>query len=376
MRILRCSPKNIYSFDYFKDQLIYDFDGNMSLLLNQMNIGRLDAWSTYLNQDGFWCKELIVDSKKLQLQWQQEFIGDATTDMQEILFNQIAYYKADVVFAHAYEFFTIEIIKKIRDRFPKLKLLTGDGTGHYNFEYARLFDVVLYNIKEIGDQYKSHGFHSLHIPYGINLKKAEKFDSLKFQDRKDKLLFAGSVVRNLHKSRKKVICHLARRLDDFDIATKIDNIKKADYTYDLEKKLYKYLGIFNNSNRRCYANIQEKYIGHKTGQEYIKLLSLYKLILNVHIDTISKHGGNIRFLEIAFVGGAVLTDPKENLDELLGKDTYFVFKSKQECLYKTQYLLKNPSLMEEKASKMRDYIFDNYSYEKIFDTFREQLLGL
>lgn len=384
MKFIKFSP----SFVFGLDTSINSFKSNLKHadiienLRNQVNIGRLNAWNKYLNNDDWSYEEFISDNFYLQRLWAKENNVNITKveDIFEIALVQIEIYRPDVVFLHDQLFFTPERLCQIRLRFPKIKLLTGDGTGKRNLKFVRLFDGVVVNIRELSDFYLDNGINVLRLRYGIEIDNFNKYRNIEFSQKEQKLVFAGSIVRNLHERRRSYFKYLFKHLPPhlFEFAINVEQLQKMAFKTRLEKIIYKKLGILNHRpfQQEFIESIMMRNRGQLFFKDYFDFLSEGSLILNIHIDSLKNDGGNIRFLEAAMVGSVVVTDYCSDLDEICGKNNYIGVKNLKDAKQKIQYYLRNSNETEQIAGSFRKYVLERFQYDKIFDEFKTDLLKI
>ena len=88
------------------------------------------------------------------------------------------------------------------------------------------------------------------------------------------------------------------------------------------------------------------------GIEMFQLLSDNNFVLNIHSDVLVNHCGNIRMFEATGVGSCLLTDHKQNLQDLFIPDEEVIsYTSKSELISKLNYLKNNLNTAQEISKK-------------------------
>jgi hypothetical protein len=380
IRILKFSPGIVYSESDFQDKYSSRFDENLDKVINQPNTGRLNAWSDYLNDRDFWCKELIVDSVILQRQWATEILGGVIPDngLIGIMLEQISYYNPHIIYAHDQVFFKPEIIALIRTKYKNLKILTYDGIFRNNYEYAKIFDLVICPSYETAQFYTENKLSVSVLRFGINKKYVNQFGDIPFESRERKLLFAGSLVGKLHTRRYDYIEYLSRKSDTIKLAVDYEMLESMSMKHrsnSLLNRIYRKI-LDTEVDKSSAEKLSRINMGRFDGRAYLSLIGSFQNVLNVHINTVKKEAANIRLFEAAFMKTSLLTDYFPNLDELLGKENYTSFINKDDCLKKAKYLIDNPVFAAEKAIMLHEQVVKNHEYSDIFAGFRHDLLNL
>ena len=95
-----------------------------------------------------------------------------------------------------------------------------------------------------------------------------------------------------------------------------------------------------------------------------KILSRTKISFNRHIDVSLNNANNMRLFEATGMGSLLLTDKKDNLNQLFEIDKEIVtYSCKEEALEKVKYLLENPHKISEIALAGQARTLKDHSYE-------------
>jgi spore maturation protein CgeB len=96
-----------------------------------------------------------------------------------------------------------------------------------------------------------------------------------------------------------------------------------------------------------------------------KVLNSTAITLNNHIDFAGNEAANMRLFEATGAGSCLLTDWKENLNDIFEIDKEVVcYKSKEECLEKAKWLLSNKVFCQEIAHAGRERTLRDHTFEK------------
>jgi SAM-dependent methyltransferase len=112
------------------------------------------------------------------------------------------------------------------------------------------------------------------------------------------------------------------------------------------------------------SGLRERHHGEAWGLDMFGLLHASKITLNRHIDVAERFANNMRLFEATGCGAMLLTDYKDNLQELfrIGEEIV-AYRSPEECLDLVQYYLHHPEEAEAiakagQARTLRDHTYD------------------
>jgi len=86
--------------------------------------------------------------------------------------------------------------------------------------------------------------------------------------------------------------------------------------------------------------------------------------LNIHADSSPQFAFNMKLFETTGVGSCLLTDWKENINQLFEEDEEIVtYRSPEECVQKAKWLLANSRELGIIAKKGQQRTFASHLYE-------------
>lgn len=319
-------------------------------------------WKTNLELTGnFECVEIIQNADFLQKKWAKEhnFHYNEENWQQEILIEQIKFFNPDVLFiVDQYNNNSLSLnIKKI---VPNIKLILGwDGILWHKPETFANTDIILTCVPETAAFYKSIGKNSYYYKFGFEATILDKLT--KFQKGYD-ATFTGSLVltENYHYGRLQLVADISRKVDLSIFASSLPEkwslFGKGRFINTLLTKRYKF-GF--DLHRVGFKNKGEVF-----GLDMFNVLYNSKIVLNTHGDNSLKTAANMRMTEATGVGSLLLTDWKENLNELFVIDEEVVtYKSAGEAADKIKMLLNNESLRKKIAENGQKRTLRDYSYK-------------
>lgn len=315
--------------------------------------GWSDFWVTYLEQAGFEVVQVIASSKLLQQKWAKEKGFEYSSDNwgQEILMEQVQFYRPTVFFAHDFYTADVKFRSLMKSKVDSVRLvLAWDGIDRRSkLDYAGC-DIVLSCLKETADYYSSlEGSSGYYFKFGFDPRILEKMGSI---EKVNRLTFVGSLYLfdKGHHFRKEVLSHL---MDEVPLNLHLGNQHGMNpyFTRDQLKRI-------SDFQWREYWNVMR--FRHKTlppvfGLDMYRTLASSTVTFNAHIDLAGESAANIRLIEGTGVGSCVLTDFKSNITDFFNPDEEIItYRSIDECVDKAKYLLEHPEearLIGEKAQQ-------------------------
>lgn len=318
---------------FYKDHNVngLDFKKHRQLLLNQF-FGTGDTYSYYLKKLGHNAEELIVNDYELQSKWAKEnnlkinqnkllsklqmlpllhrIIGRPDW-IQKITLEQIKKYSPDVVYMQDLSILNPDSLEKVK---KYTKLLVGQiACPLPNEENLRKFDLILTSFPHYVNRFKKMGINSEYFKIGFDPRVIKLVGK---QPKKYDVTFIGGISPS-HKKGLILLNYVASK------------IKLDVWGYGKEfllptSKLYKY------------------HHGEAWSLDMYKLLAQSKITINRHIDVAESYANNMRLYEATGMGAMLLTDTKDNLNDLFSVGNEIVaYKNKLDLVNKVKFYLKH-----------------------------------
>ena len=297
--------------------------------------GTANFYSTNLTKLGHITEEIIFNNEILQRQWAKEhgikFFNGLFNDKlflnkffklnwkEKILKEQIKEFKPDVIYCQNLKIPGNIFLKKIK---KLTKLIVGQIACPTVFD-KKLFseyDLILTSFPHYVERFKEVGINSEYFKIGF---EASILDKLKESDKKYNVVFVGGISKH-HTSAIETFEYLAEN-------TKID-----------------FWG-YGKEQLSSDSPIIKNHRGEAWGIDMYNILFNSKISINRHIDAAENFANNMRLYESTGVGAMLITDYKDNLNELfeIGREIE-TYKSKEELLDKINYYLTH----EDKRQKI------------------------
>ena len=368
--------------DYYGDYLrnYYEkFPDNVHLAykeqydhLTDHSVDLVNSFSKYLRNLGVDAMDIVANAEPLQNKWGKEHIGIEKISFENLIFEQIKFYKPNVIWVDSTKLLNKKWIQKLRNEIPSLKLIAGHICAPYNSTISdsfSAFDMMFTCSPCIQKELSAAGLTTELVYHSFDHAILEllKADTKHFP--KTDFVFTGSLYTGygLHKSRIEYIEKMVEQGVEISIFGNLETrlnvfLKQSAYhsihflkTVGLSSMINKIPFLKNKVN---YGDEKIHYYSKKLikrvkppvfGLEMFKLLENSGICFNIHGEIAKKCAGNVRLFEATGMGTCLLTDWKENLKELFDVDKEIVtYRSADECIEKVKWLMSHP----DEASKI------------------------
>lgn len=305
--------------------------------------GSSDFWTHALTKLGYDTVELITNAEPLQKCWATEQgIAYGEEWFSEILLAQLEKFRADVLLVADYTTVNAELLKRIRESCPTIRLiLIWCGAPYSNDGVFRECDAVLSCVPELVSEFEQAGLRTVHINHAFDSRVLTKLNSP--ANPAVSFSFIGSVFKatGFHIQREQLLSTLLRETP-LSIWTDVDrsrvNPRSARSLLGAAYRKIRNTGAESapGIDSEILVQAQSPLFGLRMFQQ----LRDSRVTLNTHIDISENSASNLRLFEATGIGTCLLTDWKPNLGELFEPDAEVVsYSTAQECIEKVKYLL-------------------------------------
>ena len=331
------------------------YDDQLKALIDA-SFGTSDYYSYYLNSyKKFKASDLIVNCKYLQNAWAKEnnikvfrinlnyklfkipIFGDFLNklpNLADIAYEQIKKIKPDIIYIQNLSFFPKEVLLNIK---TYSKLVVGQIASPLPpLSFLEPYDLILTSFPHFVDQIRKIGINSEYFKIGFDSRVLKR---LIHQKKDISFSFVGSISK-YHNKAMPLIEYL---------------IKKNS------------LKIFGQGvkNLPIFSKTRRYHSGEKWGLEMYSILQRSLISLNRHISTSKNYANNMRLFEATGMGSLLLTDYKDNLNEMFVIDKEVItYKSKEEASDKASYYLRNQDQLKKIALAGQKRTLKDHTYEK------------
>ena len=345
-------------------ELVYkSYDEQLQSLIDAC-FGTSDFYSRHLNKLGCVANDLIVNCEPLQKRWAKDCGLDVSSlalriphrmfrlpvlgkflanlpGLMEVAVAQIKLTKPDVLYCQDLSFFPPAVLRELKSY---VKLVVGQIASPLPpKDFIREYDLILTSFPHFVTTLREHGVRSEYFKIGFDDRILKLLNSA---NKDIAFSFVGGVSRH-HEGAIPLMEYLACH---------VDSMRFFGYGADRLPKS---------------SIIRQRHGGEVWGLNMYETLSRSKITLNRHINVAQNYANNMRLYEATGVGAMLLTDRKENLQELfdVGKEV-LAYSNKEEALEFVRYYLDHPSESEEiakagQARTLRDHTYSQRMQELV-----------
>lgn len=378
---------------YAEQKRLFDFDA----------FGMADFWSHALRPHGYDVWEVTANVEPIQRAWAAENGVPFGSDWRHsIPRSQAIAFKPDILYMVDYSTFSYEWIQELKEACPSIRFVVcWCGAPYSDARLFRAHDLVLSCIPELVERFRQMGHASRHLHHGFEPRVLERIDRQEAPD--IDFSFVGQIARgnHMHGEREQILKRLART-DKIRIFSPAGDVTLKDVVEgELKRALYMGMQGLERLGLPPEALAKLPVVGGAArwpslppkvgipelkgvlrpsvfGLEMFRTLQRSKLSFNSHIDLSPRSASNMRMFEATGVGSCLVTDWKENIQDLFEPDREVVtYRSADECIEKVQWLLEHPADRQAiakagQARTLREHTIPHRA--KIFDEILKPLL--
>ena len=250
----------------------------------------------------------------------------------DILAAQVKHYKPDILLNQAVDSISSRFFQEIK---PYVRLLVGQHAAPLpQSQDFGLYNLVISSLPNLLDHFRGLG-----VPSELNRLAFEPgvLSRLKNEPNGIPISFVGSLSRH-HEARAHLLEYLCARLGVKVWGIGVDSLPENSW-------------------------IRRRHQGKAWGIGMYQILHNSKITLNHHIDVAESFANNMRLFEATGVGTLLITDWKENLDEMFepGKEVV-AYRSPEECAELIQYYLEHDDEREAIARAGQQRTLREHTY--------------
>jgi spore maturation protein CgeB len=253
---------------------------------------------------------------------------------EKLLAAQIEHYRPDVLLNQAMDSISSRFLKKIKNH---VRLLVGQIAAPVpKDEEWGVYDLVVSSLPNLVEY-----FHSCTIPAEFSRLGFEPsvLDNLATQGRDIPVSFVGSFFPQ-HEERTKLLEHLCSELP----------MKVWGHGIDLLPKS---------------SPIHDHYMGKAWGLGMYEVLRRSRITVNHHINIAGSYANNLRLFEATGVGALLVTDWKENLQEMFEpRKEVIAYRNADGCVELIRDYLEHDSEREAIAARGQERTLREHTYQQ------------
>ena len=299
-----------------------EFGYSIQLQRNQNALfGDSDFYSRGVRNQEWRAEDIIVNIPMLQAAWCRESAYDASG--LTVAIEQIRRASPAVTYFQDLSVGTSDFISAIR---PYTGLIVGQIASPIPPQAdLRGFDILFSSFPHFVERFRKEGHVSYYQPLAFDPIVLQSIETTPYESRTIECSFIGGIT-GLHTNGTKLL--------ELLIAT-------------TPIRLWGYGAEYLPSG----SCLLERHNGEAWGLGMFRLMADSRITVNRHIDVAENYANNMRLFEATGCGALLITDYKDNLNDLFAIGTEIVvYRSPDECAALINYYLANP----EEAKKIAD----------------------
>jgi len=317
-----------------------------SSLMDEL-FGTSDFYSSNLLTLGVDAKDIIYNDSFLQKKWAQEKHISTTIPFwifnkkkrdkneEEVLFkifiHQVDEFKPDFLYIHNITLFSHKQLQLLKQK--KIKIIGQNACAIPDGDYS-LYDALFTSFPHYVKKFHHSGIRSYYLKIAFEPKILEKITP---QKKSFECTFVGGFSPD-HRSSTIFL----------------------EYIADIPEMKYFGYGI---EYLDAHSKILPKHFGEVWGKDMYKILLQSKITINRHIAVAQNYANNMRLYEATGCGALVITDHKDNINELFEVDKEIVtYKTAQELKEKINYYIAHPETAKKIAEAGQKRTLQEHTY--------------
>jgi len=343
-------------YQRYPEAIDMSYAEHKKLLISQL-FGTSDFYSKNLKKIGYEAEDIIFNDPYLQIKWAKEnnlkinidiknkdYLFKLAFDKKErvlsfniiykILKHQIEYFQPDFLYIHSISYFNPLYLFLLKRKF-KLKILGQIATVFPPILYFKPYDLILSSLPNIVEFLNKNKIKAEYLKLAF---EPEVLNHLKELKEKYQVVFIGSFWQEQHSFFVPLLEEVAKKFD-----LKIWSPSKEEINSDL---------------------LQKFYIGKAWGKEMYNVLFNSLITINRHGKIAENYANNMRLYEATGVGTMLITDFKDNLNEIfkIGEEIE-CYQNGDELLNKIDFYIKNEGKRKEIAQNGQKRTLTEHTYE-------------
>lgn len=354
--------------------------------------GWADFWTHAFSKLGYKVWEPVGNAEPMQKVWAREnqVSYDEKTWLTDIITAQVKHFQPDVVFVNDYTTYSAEFFSYLRSECPSIRFVIGwCGAPYSDGSVFKAYDLVLSNIPFLVSQFREHGHCCEYICHAFEPRILDKINYSLGQT--IDFSFVGSIVKSsgFHNQRERLIKKLVEetklqlwsdisqpsqnkiqklklKQKVYDVVQSAKTIPASNYLLKVIPKIKNYLTMEQRPNFSRYIDpkIAVRSQPALFGISMYQRLYESKVTFNTHIDISDRFASNMRLYEATGVGTCLLTDWKQNLQEVFEPDVEVVtYRSAEEAVEKLCYLLNHDDERAKIAAAGQKRTLQNHHFD-------------
>ena len=310
------------------------YDLQLSEILDQ-SFGDSDFYAEGMKSAGWKAADYIINCQPMQKMWAME--KQIKGSEIEIIYEQVRNSQPDVLYCQDMNLMPEKFLAAVR---KYTKLVVGQIATPIRTQIPfHCYDIVFSSFPHYVERIRKSGVTTYYQPLAFENRILDKIQTVEFSNRKYPCVFVGG-ISNLHIESYKLLDALAR----------MTPIEFWGY------------GVETTAND---SQLRIRHHGEAWGLEMFNILASSKIIINRHGEVAENYANNMRLFEATGCGALLITDYKDNLNELFKVGEEIVaYRSPEECVALVKYYLSNPGEAAQIARAGQNRTLRDHTYWK------------
>lgn len=309
--------------------------------------GTFDAYSHYLGELGWECRDVVANYPSLQLKWAAENGFNGEHGLHAISMDQIREFDPEVVILQDVSWFSQTALEAISRR----HILAAQISCPFpEEEKVKLLDVVFTSFPHYIPRIEALGVKAVYLPLAYDPRIGPR---LATQNRPYDCVFVGGVG---------LPSHWAAGMNVLSaVAKAVPSSRFYGYGYEL----------LPASSALC-----NQHYGPAFGLEMYEIICHAKICLNRHGEVSQNYANNLRMFEATGSGALLVTDNKSNIHDFFADDECVTYDSPDDAVDKIRWYLDYPWLAAAIATRGQKRTLKDHGYSQRIPVVSETLKGL
>jgi SAM-dependent methyltransferase/predicted O-methyltransferase YrrM len=288
--------------------------GAQQTALTASLFGDSNFYSSGMREAGWHAEDVIVNCQPLQQSWATAHGFGGT--LLEVAVEQARQAKPDVIYIQDLNICSRQFLDLLR---PHTTLIVGQIASPLPASAdIKGLDIIVSSFPHFVERFRQEGTLSYYQPLAFEPRVLDAVPRFGFGMRPVECAFVGGLSQ-MHSKGYDLMEYLARE------------VPIEFWGYGAE-------------TLPAESAIRRRHHGEVWGREMFAVLASSKISVNRHIDVAGHYANNMRLFEATGCGSLLITDYKENLDELfeIGKEVV-AYRSPEECAALIKYYIAHPA---------------------------------
>ncbi|BCS55957.1 hypothetical protein GSbR_13200 [Geobacter sp. SVR] len=295
--------------------------------------GDSDFYSHNIRGAGWRAHDIVMNAAPAQMAWARD--RGLSGQMWDILFEQIAQLKADVLYIQDMHAFPADFLKRIRSVVRRIvgQIASPIAPG----TPLELYDLIISSFPHFVDRFSTMGIRSVYQLLSFEPRVLSHIPRCEYSERPIPCSFVGGISPLHHKGNQMLEALIASS------PLQIWGYGRQSLPLD--------------------SPIHGRHHGEAWGRSMYEIMASSRITINRHIDVAENYANNLRLYEATGCGALLITDYRDNLNDLfeIGKEIV-AYRSAEECAELIDHYINHPAEAETIAAAGQRRTLRDHTY--------------